>query len=60
VRFDASTIFVLVITVGLVVLLAWAEIHSRRHHKPPESAETPKETAPPEPAQSAKRRRKRS
>jgi hypothetical protein len=34
---DASTIFVLAVTTGLIVLLGWAEVYSRRHHNPNES-----------------------
>jgi hypothetical protein len=32
-QFDASTIFVLALTIGIVVLLTWAELNSRRHQK---------------------------
>ncbi len=34
---DASTVFVLVVSAGLVVLLGWAEMYSRRHHNATES-----------------------
>ena len=30
------TVFVLILTAGSLGAIAWAEIHSRRHHKPPE------------------------
>jgi hypothetical protein len=52
---DASTAFVLALTVGIVILLAWAEMHSRRQQ--PSGGPTEQPTPPPTQAQARARRR---
>jgi hypothetical protein len=39
-EFDASSVFVLVLAAVFFGVIAWAEIHSRRHHKPPDPGAT--------------------
>ena len=61
VQFDASTIFVLVLLLGFFGVIAWAEVYSRRHHKPLPSSDATESVPPPEepvpPREVRKRRR---
>ena len=50
-RFDGSDIFVLLMVVGIVIVLAWAEIHSRRRQKTDSAAAPPDEPQDDPPAE---------
>ena len=58
-RFDASTVFVLVLTAGAILALALVNIYAGRHPKAPESPDASETATPPDEPLPTRKRRKR-